>query len=132
MTSLRALPVTTSLSINENKVLSLVHTWRNSDRYYDQKYRSVIEFSIVLMVSGWMIWSPILPEIQPITIDNNNNGPLLNIGLNFVMCELFLSEHKSANDLQGLFIFTTLTSCEYFWWLCHSMLLSCSLSINVK
>ena len=33
--------------------------------------------------------SPILPEIQPVTIDTmvNNNGPLLNIGLNFIMCK---------------------------------------------
>ena len=36
--------------------------------------------------------SPILPEIQPVTIDTmvNNNVPLLNIGLNFVMCECSL------------------------------------------
>ena len=40
---------------------------------------------------------PILPKIQPITIDTmvNNNGPLLNIGLNFVMCERFLICHRN-------------------------------------
>ena len=33
--------------------------------------------------------SPILPVIQPVTIDTmvNNNGQLLNIGLNFVTCQ---------------------------------------------
>ena len=37
--------------------------------------------------------SPILPEIQPVTIDRmvSNNGLLLSIELNFVMCEGFLS-----------------------------------------
>ena len=41
------------------------------------------------MVTGWMGLSQILPEIQPVTIDTivNNNGLLLNIRLNIVMCE---------------------------------------------
>ena len=62
-------------------IFSLIHTWRNSARHYDQKYRSVIQSIMGL--------SPILPKIQPVTIDTmvNNNGPLLNVGLNFVMCE---------------------------------------------
>ena len=38
--------------------------------------------------------STILPEIQPVTIDTmlNNNGPLLNIGLNFIMCKRSLMQ----------------------------------------
>ena len=40
--------------------------------------------------------SPILPEIQPVTIDTmvNNNRPLLNIGLNFIMYERSLIVYK--------------------------------------
>ena len=47
--------------------------------------------------------SPILPEIQPVIIDTmvNNNGPLLNIRLNFVMCErsLIRSELILCNNV---------------------------------
>ena len=63
-----------------------------------------------------MSLSPILPEIQPITIYTmvNNNGPLLNIGLNFVMCERSLITKTALTNWQNT-ICRSLSPSRKFW-----------------
>ena len=71
--------------------------------------------------------SPILPEIQPVTIDTmvNNNGPLLNIGLNlsdFSLVDIFNGDLWTLEINLKVFYITVVGECYYTGDICLLLL----------